>query len=156
MPLVPTLFALVDKQLTSCTRLRAQPLFDSPEAQKVIKTFLPGNRLVMSVRSCTQLALQAHQDRQDTTSSSRNSSNSSSSSSSSMIDRGYLGMAEALRADLQAAIHIAQHCGYCIIIEVWNVHFVCFYLQTSSCGIWQLTTAATGPAARRTSRCRVQ
>lgn len=79
----------------------------------------------MSVRSCTKLALQAHQDRQD------------SSSSSSMIDRGYLGMAEALRADLQAAIHVAQHCGYCVIVEVWNVNFICFYLQTSSCSIWQ-------------------
>ena len=97
----------------------------------------------MSVRSCTKLALQAHQDRQD------------SSSSSSMIDRGYLGMAEALRADLQAAIHVAQHCRDCVMVEVWDVNFICFYLQNSSCSILPLKTAIES-AARCTSSCRVQ
>lgn len=43
-------------------------------------------------------------------------------------------MAELLGGELQAAIHVAQHPAYCIVIKIWNTYFTCLYLHSAAPG----------------------
>ena len=44
-------------------------------------------------------------------------------------------MAEMLRRELKAAVHVAQHPGYSVIVKVGDVHFTCLYLQVCRQGL---------------------